>query len=237
VSAVLVCVGCGLTNALESSVRRRSEDPHGLPRCNDCARQEARMNHHCEVEGCFVRTPEPFCLLHTPEKDDRPSDFPSPGSAWPHEEAPSSPAIASDAPITTANPKDAVGSSKAPMSTVSAAVSAEVGVAMLEGALKYGRHNYRVAPIRASVYFDAVARHMRSWWEEGQDIDPASGMHHVTKAITTLFVLRDSMITGQWDDDRPPPVPAGFFDELDKRAAELVSKNPEPKRAVRADGK
>lgn len=141
------------------------------------------------------------------------------------------------APILTSNPKDAVGSSKAPMSTVSAAVTAEQGIAMLEGALKYGRHNYRKAPIRASVYFDAVHRHMRSWWDEGQDIDPESGMHHVTKAIATLTVLRDSMITGQWDDDRPPPVPAGFFAALDARAAELVAKYPEPKQPVRADGK
>jgi len=140
-------------------------------------------------------------------------------------------------PVRTANPKDAVGSSKAPMSTVSAAVTGELGVAMLEGALKYGRHNYRQAPIRASVYFDAVHRHLRSWWDEGQDVDPASGMHHVTKAIATLCVLRDSMITGQWDDDRPPPLPPGFFDKLDAAAAELVAKYPEPKRAVRADGR
>jgi len=123
------------------------------------------------------------------------------------------------------------------MSTVSAAVTGELGVAMLEGALKYGRHNYRQAPIRASVYFDAVHRHLRSWWDEGQDIDPASGMNHVTKAIATLCVLRDSMITGQWDDDRPPSLPEGFFDRLDAAAAELVAKYPEPKRAVRADGR
>jgi len=141
------------------------------------------------------------------------------------------------APVLTSNPKDAVGSSKAPMSTVSAAVTGELGVAMLEGALKYGRHNYRQAPIRASVYFDAVHRHLRSWWDEGQDIDPASGMNHVTKAIATLCVLRDSMITGQWDDDRPPSLPEGFFDRLDAAAAELVAKYPEPKRAVRADGR
>jgi hypothetical protein len=141
------------------------------------------------------------------------------------------------APIVTANPKDAVGSSKAPMSTVSQAVLAEVGVAMLEGALKYGRHNYRKAPIRASVYFDAVSRHMRSWFDAGEDIDPDSQLSHITKAIATLAVLRDSMITGQWDDDRPPPVPAGFFADCDKRAAELVAKYPKPKSPVRADGK
>lgn len=167
-------------------------------------------------------------------------DHPAPDPWFPDERAdvpPSRPATASDAPVTTANPKDVVGSSKAPLACASAAVTAEVGVAMLEGSLKYGRHNYREAPIRASVYFDAVSRHMRSWWEEGQDLDPDSNMHHITKAIATLYVLRDSMITGQWDDDRPPPVPAGFFAELDAKAAALVAKYPAPKRPVRADGK
>lgn len=150
------------------------------------------------------------------------------------EKAPSSPVAAPAPAITTANPKDVVGSSKAPMACVSAAVTAELGLAMLEGALKYGRHNYRQAPIRASVYFDALARHMRSWWDEGEDIDPDSGLSHITKAIATLTVLRDSMITGQWDDDRPPPVPPGFFRELDAKAAALVAKYPEPRAVVRA---
>ena len=40
------------------------------------------------------------------------------------------------------NPKDALGILKVPASTLSAPVTAEVGVAMFEGALKYGRHNY-----------------------------------------------------------------------------------------------
>ncbi len=58
------------------------------------------------------------------------------------------------------NPKDGVGTGKVPMSTVPAVVLAEIGLAMLEGARKYGRHNYRVAGIRASVYYDAMLRHM-----------------------------------------------------------------------------
>src|SRR5437879_6154887 len=90
-------------------------------------------------------------------------------------------------------PKDAMGMKKVPFSTISAPVMAELGVAMLEGALKYGRHNYRVIGVRASVYYDAVmARHMPCWWE-GEDEDPDSGLSHVTKAIASLVVLRDAM--------------------------------------------
>lgn len=104
------------------------------------------------------------------------------------------------------NPKDAVGTKKPPYSTLSATVLQEVGVGMLEGARKYGRHNYRVAGVRASVYYDATMRHMGYWWE-GEDIDPDSGLSHVTKAICSLFVLRDAMIQQKMIDDRPPVAP------------------------------
>ena len=56
------------------------------------------------------------------------------------------------------NPKDAVGIRKwRNFATVSMTVMAEVGVAMMEGARKYGRHNYRVSGVRASVYVDRKA--------------------------------------------------------------------------------
>ena len=121
------------------------------------------------------------------------------------------------------NPKDAIGISKAPMSTVSAAVLMEVGVAMLEGASKYGRHNYRAAGVRASVYYDALMRHAMAWWE-GEDNDPDSGMSHITKAITTLVVLRDAMIQDKFTDDRPPRS-APFLPALSDTAAALLVKH------------
>lgn len=101
------------------------------------------------------------------------------------------------------NPKDAIGVRKAPVSTVPAGVVLEVGVAMLEGGCKYGRHNYRAAGVRASVYYDASMGHLMDWWE-GEDIDMDSGLSHVTKAIASLFVLRDAMMQGKLTDDRPP---------------------------------
>jgi hypothetical protein len=127
------------------------------------------------------------------------------------------------------NPKDSIGTRKSPISCLPIRVLWRIGLAMLEGALKYGRHNYRAAGVRASVYFDAaVGRHLFSWWE-GQDIDPESGMHHVDKAIAGLMVLRDSMLQGNWVDDRPP---AGVvdLDPLNAQAGALIDmhadKNP-----------
>lgn len=120
------------------------------------------------------------------------------------------------------NPKDSVGIKKTPLSTLPFRVLWRVGLAMLEGALKYGRHNYRAAGVRYSVYFDSTMRHIGAWWE-GQDIDPDSNLHHIDKAIAGLMVLRDSMLEGNFVDDRPP---VSDFDmkELDLHAAELIER-------------
>ena len=124
------------------------------------------------------------------------------------------------------NPKDALGIKKVPMHCVSCAVMAELGLAMMEGGRKYGTHNYRAMGVRGSVYYDAVFRHMMSWWE-GQDVDPDSGVSHVTKAIACLVVLRDSMIMENWEDDRPIRLPDGLgIDQLNKMAADIITKYP-----------
>jgi len=131
------------------------------------------------------------------------------------------------------NPKDAVGTGKYPSSTVPAPVIGEVGLAMLEGARKYGRHNYRVAGVRASVYYDACKRHLDDFWE-GVDIDKDSGLPHVVKAIACLVVLRDSQMQGNWVDDRPPPSPKDWQDVLNKKAKEIIAKYPNSKDAYLA---
>lgn len=127
------------------------------------------------------------------------------------------------------NPKDAVGIAKVPISTLSAQVMGEVGLAMLEGARKYGRHNYRVAGVRASVYYDAAGRHMMAWYE-GQDDDPASGISHVSKAIAGLMVLRDAMMNEMMEDDRPPKVlNQDWVEEQSAQAAAIIAKYPDAK--------
>ena len=135
--------------------------------------------------------------------------------------------------VKESNPKDAIGITKVPRSTVPAPVIAELGVAMLEGALKYGRHNYRSIGVRASVYYDAANRHLDSFWE-GEDIDPDSGLSHITKAIATLTVLRDAQIRGKMVDDRPVGT-KGFLAALNEKVRELLKMYPEPKAPFLAD--
>lgn len=102
------------------------------------------------------------------------------------------------------NPKDAIAVKKPRYyCNVPANVIRETSVGMLEGGMKYGRHNYRVAGVLASVYYDATIGHINDWWE-GQDIDPDSGLHHITKAIASLIVLRDAQMNNMEKDDRPP---------------------------------
>lgn len=104
------------------------------------------------------------------------------------------------------NPKDAIGVAKwRQFAVVPLQVIWEVGVGMLEGAMKYGRHNYRASGVRASVYVDASLGHIQAWFE-GQDLDPDTGLSHITKAICSLVVLRDAEMNKFLEDDRPPKV-------------------------------
>lgn len=124
------------------------------------------------------------------------------------------------------NPKDAVGTKKVSISVVPGPVIMEVALGMLEGARKYGRHNYRIAGVRGSIYVDAAVRHILDFWE-GTDTDPDSGLHHITKAIASLVVLRDSQIRNNWVDDRPPKVEPGWIQQLNKIAGEIIDKYPD----------
>lgn len=127
------------------------------------------------------------------------------------------------------NPKDALGTKKVPMSCLSAPVVMEMALGMMEGARKYGRHNYRVAGVRASVYYDAAMRHLMAYWE-GQDIDPDSGISHVSKAMSALHVLRDAQLNGMCSDDRPPVYKnQQWVQEMNKKAEEIIEKYPESK--------
>lgn len=124
------------------------------------------------------------------------------------------------------NPKDAIGIKKLPLHVVSMPVMAEIGLGMMEGARKYGSHNYRVAGVRASVYFDATMRHLMSWWE-GEDIDPDSGLSHISKAMSALHVLRDAMMNDKWNDDRPPKFKnKEWVRDANKKAGEIIEKYP-----------
>ena len=123
------------------------------------------------------------------------------------------------------NPNDIIGIKKASLSVLSCPVLYEMGLGMLEGARKYGRHKYRAMGVSATVYYDAALRHIMDWWE-GDDIDIDSGLNHITKALTALMVLRDSMLMGNWTDDRPIRNPINMR-ELNEKAASVIENYPD----------
>lgn len=107
---------------------------------------------------------------------------------------------------------------------------------MLEGAVKYGRHNYRDAGVRASVYYDATMRHLMAWWE-GENIDRESGLSHITKAIASLVVLRDAMMQSKVEDDRPPES-VEFYARLNRLAGRIIDQHSEDEpQILEFDGK
>lgn len=130
------------------------------------------------------------------------------------------------------NPKDLVGSTRIPLSIVSAIAIAEESLAMVEGMLKYGKYNYRAIGVRTSVYLDACHRHLQKY-QNGEDRDPTTGVHHLGSARACLGVILDSAAQGKLTDDRPPRSPemSKLLDGLEDRVKHLqhLFKDKQPK--------
>jgi hypothetical protein len=101
------------------------------------------------------------------------------------------------------NPKDAIASNKLPSGLVPDTVKVYASLAWLEGALKYGRYNWRVAGVRASIYHDALERHLMSWWN-GEWADPRTQVPHLASVIACAGIILDAKLLGKLTDDRPP---------------------------------
>lgn len=102
------------------------------------------------------------------------------------------------------NPKDTIGSAKLPIHLWPETATMMGCVAMLDGALKYGRCNWRIAGVRASIYVDACRRHLGAWFE-GEDADPDSGLPHLAHALACLAIIVDAEAAGMLHDDRQWP--------------------------------
>lgn len=102
------------------------------------------------------------------------------------------------------NPKDLLGANKLPLHLWPTTATALGCLALLDGALKYGRQNFRAIGVRASIYYDATLRHMQAWFE-GEDVDPESGLPHLAHALACIAILIESDVKGNLMDDRAYP--------------------------------
>jgi hypothetical protein len=99
------------------------------------------------------------------------------------------------------NPKDVIGSTKLPLSLVPPLTVAYASIAHLNGALKYGKGNWRKAGVRASIYADAAKRHIDSWLD-GEEVDPEDGVPHLSAVLACIGIILDSRACGKLTDDR-----------------------------------
>jgi len=109
------------------------------------------------------------------------------------------------------NPKDVLGSSKVPLHLWPTTATVMGSLALLDGACKYGRSNWREAGVRSSIYFDAALRHLFAYWE-GQDNDSDSGLPHLAHALACMAILIDAKGAGKLNDDRA--YPGGYLSVL-----------------------
>lgn len=116
------------------------------------------------------------------------------------EAAEASPAVESPA---VENPKDTIGAVKLPLHLWPTTATAMGCVALLNGALKYGRSNWRAVGVRASIYVDACQRHLAAWFE-GAECDE-EGVPHLASALACLAILVDCKAAGKLRDDRQHP--------------------------------
>ena len=124
------------------------------------------------------------------------------------------------------NPKDRAGSKKPNLSIIPLRPLYEVALALYEGALKYGPWNWREESVDEMIYVDAAIRHLNQWIA-GEDIDPDSGLPHISKAIAGLVVLRDAQVHSCSIDIRRAKQNVDFADLMERQAV-INEKYPNP---------
>ena len=87
------------------------------------------------------------------------------------------------------------------------------------GAEKYRDRNWETGGMEFSRVYGAALRHIYAWWN-GEEFDPENGQHHLDAAVFNLFALREYVIRGKGEDDRPlheneaHPTTQEFLEEL-----------------------
>lgn len=99
------------------------------------------------------------------------------------------------------NPKDIIGSDKMPFHLWPETATLYGVLGLLDGALKYGRSNWRAVGVRASIYYDACRRHLEAWFE-GEWTAPDSKIPHLAHALACLAIIVDAHAKGYLHDDR-----------------------------------
>jgi hypothetical protein len=123
------------------------------------------------------------------------------------------------------NPKDRCATNRIDLSLFPPSARAYGALGMTEGDLKYGGYNYRVAGVKASVYYAAAGRHLDRWFN-GEDVDPKTKVPHLASAIACIAILIDGTEQSNLNDDRPPKQSCGLYERLEAAVDHLRSTFP-----------
>tara|TARA_R110000787_G_scaffold41507_2_gene102526 strand:+ start:686 stop:1051 length:366 start_codon:yes stop_codon:yes gene_type:complete len=111
------------------------------------------------------------------------------------------------------NPKTVYGVQKPSLSLIPlVALEAAAGAHQL-GADKYGPWNWRESSVAASVYVNAILRHVKAW-HEVEDTDSESGISHLGHVMACCGILLDAQANGQLIDDRPKVNRGPYVEEV-----------------------
>jgi hypothetical protein len=121
------------------------------------------------------------------------------------------------------NPKDLVAQSKLDLSLIPETAIIAEALAHLEGALKYGRFNWRMAPVKTSVYYSAMLRHALKF-HAGDEVDSKTLIAHLGYIRCCAGIMIDALHHGTLIDDRPPRgrIDPDIEDYLDHDVVKLV---------------
>jgi hypothetical protein len=99
------------------------------------------------------------------------------------------------------NLKTLAAANKPRLSDVPPVALFALGAAMSNGKDKYDRFNWRETGSTASVFYDAIFRHLADWYN-GEDHADDSKVHHLGHIMASCAILLDSEIHGKLNDDR-----------------------------------
>lgn len=103
------------------------------------------------------------------------------------------------------NPKSAQGAKKYSLRLLPLPAEVEVCRALEDGLKKYGAANWRESGVAASVYIDAAQRHIKQYFDGGQNRAADSDVHNLGHAMACLAIIIDAEWNKSLIDDRPTP--------------------------------
>lgn len=99
------------------------------------------------------------------------------------------------------NPKQIYGDKKPNLSLLPLTAQLAQWEAQMDGALKYGRENWRENPVEIMTYVDAARRHL-ALFEHGEQYARDTTVHNLGAVMACCAIIIDSMAHGTAVDNR-----------------------------------